>query len=78
MIPSFCDGIDRRGFLRMGSAAGLSLAQLLRLQASHAADKLKTKDINCIFIFTLGGMHVFYDGFIWKLRRPVVAQSLGI
>jgi hypothetical protein len=29
-------------------------------------------------IFTLGGMHVFYDGFIWKLRRPVVAQSLGI
>ncbi len=28
--------------------------------------------------FTLGGLHVFYDGFIWKLRRPAVAQSLAI
>jgi hypothetical protein len=28
--------------------------------------------------FTLGGMHVFYDGFIWKLRRPVVAESLDL
>ena len=29
-------------------------------------------------VFTLGGMHVFYDGFIWKLRRPSVATSLGV
>ena len=34
--------------------------------------------VHAAVIFTLGGMHVFYDGFIWKLRRPVVAQSLGI
>ncbi len=38
VATSFGDCIDRRGFLRMGSAAGLSLAQLLRLQASHALD----------------------------------------
>jgi hypothetical protein len=25
-----------------------------------------------------GGLHVFYDGFVWKLRRPAVAASLGI
>jgi hypothetical protein len=31
-----------------------------------------------IVFFTLGGMHVFYDGFIWKLRRPAVARSLSI
>jgi hypothetical protein len=31
-----------------------------------------------VVFFTLGGMHVFYDGFIWKLRRPVVADSLAI
>jgi hypothetical protein len=31
-----------------------------------------------IVFFTLGGMHVFYDGFIWKLRRPAVARSLAI
>jgi hypothetical protein len=34
--------------------------------------------VHASVIFTLGGMHVFYDGFIWKLRRPVVARSLGI
>ena len=33
MRSEYCDGIDRRGFLRMGSVAGLSMAQLLRLQA---------------------------------------------
>jgi hypothetical protein len=31
-----------------------------------------------VVFFTLGGLHVFYDGFIWKLRRPAVAQSLSI
>ena len=31
-----------------------------------------------VVFFTLGGLHVFYDGFIWKLRRPAVAQSLAI
>ncbi len=28
--------------------------------------------------FCLGGMHIFYDGFIWKLRRPKVAESFAI
>jgi hypothetical protein len=27
--------------------------------------------------FTLGALHFFYDGFIWKLRNPKVAQSVG-
>jgi hypothetical protein len=27
--------------------------------------------------FGFGGLHVFYDGFIWKLRRPAVARSLS-
>jgi hypothetical protein len=31
-----------------------------------------------VVFFTLGGMHVFYDAFIWKLRRPVVARSLAV
>jgi hypothetical protein len=31
-----------------------------------------------VVFFTLGGMHVFYDAFIWKLRRPAVARSLAI
>jgi len=27
-------------------------------------------------VLLLGGLHVFYDGFIWKLRRPAVARGL--
>lgn len=31
------------------------------------------------FIFlTLGGLHLFYDGLIWKLRRPEVARGFQI
>ncbi len=69
MRSSFCDGIDRRGFLRLGSVAGLSLAEILRLQAAQGASgptppfppferggKGGSRDVNCIFIFILGGM----------------------
>ncbi len=35
-------------------------------------------DLYLVVFFTLGGLHVFYDGFIWKLRRPAVARSLAI
>jgi hypothetical protein len=31
-----------------------------------------------VVFFTLGGLHVFYDGFIWKLRRPPVAAGLAL
>jgi hypothetical protein len=27
-------------------------------------------------VLFFGGLHVFYDGFIWKLRRPAVARGL--
>ena len=30
-----------------------------------------------VILLTVGGMHVFFDGFIWKLRRPVVANSVA-
>jgi hypothetical protein len=29
-------------------------------------------------ILLFGGMHILYDGFIWKLRRPAVSRALGI
>ena len=48
--------VDRRGFLRMGSLAGLSLADVLRLQHASGADATPKKDVNCIFIFIIGGM----------------------
>ncbi len=37
-----------------------------------------SRQIYLVVFFTLGGLHVFYDGFIWKLRRPAVARSLAI
>lgn len=29
-------------------------------------------------VLTFGALHIFYDGFVWKLRRPNVAASLGV
>lgn len=31
-----------------------------------------------VIFFTIGGLHILYDGVIWKLRRPEVARSLDI
>ena len=62
MVPTFCDGIDRRGLLRVGSLAGLSLAQFFRLQDACGASP-RRKDVNCIFLFLIGGMpqHDMWD-----------------
>src|SRR5437868_2427898 len=50
-----CTGLSRREFLRVGAltagAAGLSLADLVRLQGAESPDK----DINCIILFLIGG-----------------------
>jgi hypothetical protein len=73
MLPSFCDGVSRRGFLRLGSVAGLSLAQFLRLQSAQAAGA-KKKDVNCIFIFILGGMPQ-HD--LWDYKADAPAEIRG-
>ena len=51
----FCDGLRRRDFLHAGSLAflGLGLNELFGLKALGAVDK--TKDINCIMLFLVGG-----------------------
>lgn len=58
MLPKYCDGMDRRGFLRVGTIGGLSMAQIMRLQHLQAADATQSSksDVNCIFIFIIGGM----------------------
>jgi hypothetical protein len=52
----FCDGLNRRDFLRVGSlsagAVSLSLVDLLRQQARGSSP---SKDINCILLFLVGG-----------------------
>jgi hypothetical protein len=60
----------RLGFL---SAYAVSIAVLITVLSKWGSPL-----VYAIVFFTLGGMHVFYDGFIWKLRRPAVARSLAL
>src|SRR6516162_9341128 len=55
----FCDGITRRGFLKIGAfGAGLTLADLLRLRATAGATAAGTKPASnkaAIMIYLPGG-----------------------
>lgn len=64
---------SRRQFLRAGALAGLSLAEVLRLQHVCAAESAKA-DVNCIFIFILGGMP-HQD--MWDLKPEAPAEIRG-
>lgn len=55
MFPRYCDGIKRRELLKVGAISGLSLADALRVQ-SFAGETAAREDINCIFLFIVGGM----------------------
>ena len=46
---------SRRQFLRVGGLAGIGLPQLLYMQSALAAEGAR-QDVNCIFVFILGGM----------------------
>lgn len=56
-ISRTCEAVDRRSFLKIGSLGGLgiTLPLLLQQQRALAKESKPTKDINCIFIWTLGG-----------------------
>jgi len=73
MVSQICDGIDRRQFLRMGSLAGLTLAEVLRLQQTCRAEAAR-RDVNCIFLFILGGMP-HQD--MWDLKPDAPAEIRG-
>lgn len=53
---SFCDGLKRRDFLHVGALPllGLGLPDLFRLRAAGAL-KPDAPDMNCIFLFLVGG-----------------------
>ena len=51
-----CEGVSRRDFLRVGALAGLGVSLPMVLASKAAAkESRRTKDINCILIWTLGG-----------------------
>src|SRR2546421_351729 len=50
----FCDGISRRGFLKIGAlGAGITLADMLRLRAANPTEPTKNK--SAIMIYLPGG-----------------------
>src|SRR5258708_2715778 len=60
MKRSFCDGLARRDFLRLGTASvfrlGLSLQEVLARQARTAEQGQTSKDVSLIYLFLHGGM----------------------
>ena len=66
-------GMDRREFFRAGSIAGLTLPQILQMQNVYGADKSR-KDVNCIFLFILGGMP-HQD--MWDIRTQAPSEIRG-
>ena len=66
--------VNRRAMLRIGALAGLSLPEILRLQAAQAAANKPRKDVNCIFIFLIGGMS-HHD--LWDPKLDAPAEIRG-
>lgn len=60
-----------------GFFAAYGVATLV-LAASIESSFRWSPDVWAVLFFGIGGMHVFYDGFIWKLRQPAVAASLRL
>ena len=70
---SRCTKASRRQFLRVGGLAGIGLPQLLQMQSTLAAEGAQ-QDVNCIFIFILGGMP-HQD--MWDLKPDAPAEVRG-
>lgn len=68
------DDVDRRRFLRLGSVGGLTLGQFLQLQSAQGSPSAKSKDVNCIFVFILGGMP-HHD--MWDYKADAPAEIRG-
>ncbi|MDH3755084.1 MAG: hypothetical protein OEU32_14535, partial [Acidimicrobiia bacterium] len=62
--------IGRPGFLVLYLGSLVAVVMVLQ--------RLESPTAYVLVFFVLGGLHVFYDGFIWKLRRPAVARSFDL
>lgn len=70
----FCDGLTRRDFLHAGSLAalGLTLPAFQSLEAAGAVDK--TRDVNCILLFLVGGPSQLDT---WDMKPDAPAEIRG-
>lgn len=65
--------LNRRQALQVGAIGGLSLPQILQMQETCAAESQK-RDVNCIFLFILGGMP-HQD--MWDLKPNAPSEIRG-
>src|SRR6516165_2410862 len=74
-IKTDCEGFYRRDFLKIGAAGlmGLSLPQLLQLEARAAADQKKGRKANAVIMVWLGGGPATID--MWDLK-PNAAEGV--
>lgn len=70
---SWITAITRSGTQQAKLMLFYALSIFLIIQVSHMV-----QGGYAIVIFVLGALHIFYDGMIWKLRRPSVAQQFGV
>jgi uncharacterized protein (DUF1501 family) len=74
----FSDGVDRRDFLRLGTAGlfglGLSLPMLLAREALAKSQGESTHDVSLIFVFLHGGMSTI-DA--WDMKPNAPAEFRG-
>jgi uncharacterized protein (DUF1501 family) len=68
------NGLSRRGFLRVGSVGGLALGQFLALRAAQGGNSAPKRDVNCIFVFLIGGMP-HHD--LWDYKPDAPAEIRG-
>ena len=62
---------------RLGRPGLLAIYLLTLAVTVHFLERYASFMIYSMVFFTLGALHFFYDGFIWKLRNPQVARSVG-
>jgi uncharacterized protein (DUF1501 family) len=75
---TFCDGLQRRDFLRLGTASlfgmGVTLPGLLQAQARAAARGQTTRDVSLIFLFLHGGLSTIDT---WDLKPDAPVEFRG-
>ena len=74
MFETISDSSSRREFIRVGSLAGLGFADILRLQHAAGNPATRKKDVNCIFLFIVGGMP-HQD--MWDLKPDAPSEIRG-
>jgi uncharacterized protein (DUF1501 family) len=75
---TFCDGLRRRDFLRLGTASvfgmGLTLPALLAREALAQARGGRTRNVSLIFLFLHGGLSTIDS---WDLKPDAPAEFRG-